>query len=275
MTVTKTSILQIGSTSPASGTAPLTTTASTDGSGVGGGGLKSTTLSNSIMPSSSFTTTASTVTPTSTSTVAPTSKSSSGGLSVGAKVGIAIGALAIAFILLLLALFFLRRKHRSRRQTNLVEYKSAPEQAMLTRDMHTDSFQSRNNILAEKEEIASFTTPLHNQNGSGNGGPVLAAVPRRKPIDSNAPVSQPTSSSGANPNISRGLSTMSRVSEPNTARSVDAYQDHPTSHSGGNGGTSVPFLREEGMTPEEVARLEEEERRIDAAIAEAERREGR
>tara|TARA_R110002060_G_scaffold40015_4_gene51262 strand:- start:118 stop:228 length:111 start_codon:yes stop_codon:yes gene_type:complete len=33
-----------------------------------------------------------------------------------------------------------------------------------------------------------------------------------------------------------------------------------------------PFLSEEGMTPEEVARLEEEERRIDAAIAEAERR---
>jgi len=36
-------------------------------------------------------------------------------------------------------------------------------------------------------------------------------------------------------------------------------------------GARAPFLSEEGMTPEEVARLEEEERRIDAAIAEAER----
>jgi len=36
-------------------------------------------------------------------------------------------------------------------------------------------------------------------------------------------------------------------------------------------GVKAPFLSEEGMTPEEVARLEEEERRIDAAIAEAER----
>lgn len=37
-------------------------------------------------------------------------------------------------------------------------------------------------------------------------------------------------------------------------------------------GVQSPFLSEEGMTPAEVARLEEEERRIDAAIAEAERR---
>jgi hypothetical protein len=37
------------------------------------------------------------------------------------------------------------------------------------------------------------------------------------------------------------------------------------------GGASSPFVTEE-MSPEEAARLEEEERRIDAAIAEAERR---
>jgi hypothetical protein len=36
-------------------------------------------------------------------------------------------------------------------------------------------------------------------------------------------------------------------------------------------GVKAPFLTEEGMSAEEVARLEEEERRIDAAIAEAER----
>jgi hypothetical protein len=36
-------------------------------------------------------------------------------------------------------------------------------------------------------------------------------------------------------------------------------------------GVQAPFLTEEGMSAEEVARLEEEERRIDAAIAEAER----
>jgi hypothetical protein len=33
----------------------------------------------------------------------------------------------------------------------------------------------------------------------------------------------------------------------------------------------APFLTDENMSPEEIERLEEEERRIDAAIAEAER----
>ncbi len=40
----------------------------------------------------------------------------------------------------------------------------------------------------------------------------------------------------------------------------------------GEGGVQAPFLGEEGLSAEEVARLEEEERRIDAAIAEAEQR---
>ena len=38
------------------------------------------------------------------------------------------------------------------------------------------------------------------------------------------------------------------------------------------GSLQAPFLSEPGMTDEELSRLEEEERRIDAAIAEAERR---
>jgi hypothetical protein len=42
------------------------------------------------------------------------------------------------------------------------------------------------------------------------------------------------------------------------------YQSHPS--------LQAPFLSEEGMSEEEIARLEEEERRIDAAIAEAEER---
>lgn len=141
---------------------------------------------------------------------------------------------------------------------------------MLTRDMHVDSFQSRNNILAEKDEIASSSTPLQNQNGSGNGQAAAVAVPRRKPIET---TTQSTSSSNTNPNIARGVSTVSRVSEPNNTRSGGTYHDNPT-HTGG-AGTTVPFLAEEGMSAEEVARLEEEERRIDAAIAEAEGREGR
>jgi len=121
------------------------------------------------------------------------------------------------------------------------------------------------------EELHRSSNYIHNSNGNGQAG--LAAVPRRKPIET---TTQSTSSSGTNPNVARGLSTVSRVSEPNTSRSVETYQDNPThTAGGGGGGTTVPFLTEEGMSAEEVARLEEEERRIDAAIAEAEGREGR
>jgi hypothetical protein len=42
------------------------------------------------------------------------------------------------------------------------------------------------------------------------------------------------------------------------------YESHPSL-------LQAPFLSEEGMSAEEIARLEEEERRIDAAIEEAER----
>ena len=44
------------------------------------------------------------------------------------------------------------------------------------------------------------------------------------------------------------------------------YQSHPS--------LQAPFLSEEGMSAEEIARLEEEERRIDAAIAAAEAEDG-
>lgn len=51
-----------------------------------------------------------------------------------------------------------------------------------------------------------------------------------------------------------------------------AHNDGSARNGGSVVGRGVPFLGEEteGMSPEDLARLEEEERRIDAAIAEAE-----
>lgn len=214
-------------------------------------------------------------------TIAVTESLKSGGLSIAAKVGIALGALAFALILLILALLFLRRKHAKRNQ---------PEQVMLTQSMHTDSFSR--NLITEKEDptasaaatpIDETALPIQRHSALATYEPVpsapyagaAAAVPRRKP----------TAATMAS-TVSRGLSTTSGTSSsgarsPRSGEGFEQYHDVPIYGDarhvpqvfpGNTRSMQSPFLSEEGMTPEEVARLEEEERRIDAAIAEAERR---
>ena len=218
---------------------------------------------------------------TSQPTVVAEESSKSSGLSMAAKVGIALGALAFALILLILALLFLRRKHAKRNQ---------PEQVMLTQSMHTDSFSR--NLITEKEDptnsaaatpIDETALPIQRHSALATYEPVpsapyagaAAAVPRRKPTAATM-----TST------VSRGLSTTSGTSSsgarsPRSGEGFEQYHDVPIYGDarhvpqvfpGNTRSMQSPFLSEEGMTPEEVARLEEEERRIDAAIAEAERR---
>ncbi|CZR50910.1 uncharacterized protein PAC_00784 [Phialocephala subalpina] len=255
-------------------------------------------------------------------------------LSTGAKVGIALGALAFIFLLLLALLFFLKKKHSKRTR-------SQPEQVMLTRDMHTDSF-SRNQMMMEKdrginhtstinslqqdrdlgldtplETSPSSTLPIQRHSALSTYEPVLSA-PYSGPVGagvaggtaaSSVPRRKPTAATMAS-TVSRGLSTTSNSTGPispgghsltttNThtgsgethtpPEPFEAYHDVPiygdarhvpqvfTSSDPGQraivgGGSTTPFLGEEteGMSAEEVARIEEEERRIDAAIAAAE-----
>lgn len=223
--------------------------------------------------------------PVTTTTITPSATSSSTsavhhGLSTGAKVGIALGALVLVALLLLAALFFLRRKHRSR--------SPPPEQVMLTRDMHTDSFAS-NAIIAEKEAASA--------NKIANASPVDDSLPIQRhsavqPYDS-IPAAPYTGDAASVPRRKpTNASAVSRVSGPASPRSLtvstppdeyEEYRDQPMPVYGDarhsprvysteeRQGVKAPFLTEEGMSAEEVARLEEEERRIDAAIAEAER----
>ncbi|PMD25037.1 hypothetical protein NA56DRAFT_656000 [Hyaloscypha hepaticicola] len=220
-----------------------------------------------------------------TMTITPSATSSSTsavhhGLSTGAKVGIALGALVLVALLLLAALFFLRRKHRSR--------SPPPEQVMLTRDMHTDSFAS-NAIIAEKEAASA--------NKIANASPVDDSLPIQRhsavqPYDS-IPAAPYTGDAASVPRRKpTNASAVSRVSGPASPRSLtvstppdeyEEYRDQPMPVYGDarhsprvysteeRQGVKAPFLTEEGMSAEDVARLEEEERRIDAAIAEAER----
>jgi hypothetical protein len=256
--------------------------------------------------------------------------SSNSGLSTGAKIGIAIGALGIFGLILLAILFFLRRKHAKRSAHMPLDSNQPQEQVMLTRSMHTDSFDPSGNngrsaILAEKEEASSSATAiLRPESNSSNSSPTQLQHPTETetrhvvapyvPLPSlpysgnaaSAPRRNPTNATVAS-TVSRNISAASALSSgPISPRSQttpteefspyhdvpiygDArhspqiFQGHGHSHKnstgsvgiGGGGeralGTSSPFVTDE-MTPEEIARLEEEERRIDAAIAEAERR---
>ncbi|CZT01568.1 hypothetical protein WAI453_006994 [Rhynchosporium graminicola] len=233
----------------------------------------------------------STVTATSAVTLAESS-SKGGGLSIAAKAGIALGVLAFALILLILALPFLRRKHTRRNQ---------PEQVVLSRSMHIDSFSQ--NLVIEKEDPTASSAaatpvdeptdasllPVQRQSAqeayetvpSASSSGVAAVVPRRKPTTATLAST-----------VSCGLSTTSGATSSGTKSSQsggDEYEQYrdvvpiygdarhvPQVFVGSSsaGGMQSPLLEEEeeSMTPEEVARPEEEERRIDAAIAEAERR---
>jgi hypothetical protein len=248
-----------------------------------GGAITSFATTKTLAESTVATTT---VTPSATAgTVSSTS--SKGGLSVGAKVGIALGALLLFALLLLAALCVLRRKHKQKTQ---------PEQVMLTRSMHTDSFSR--NLMTEKEEhiiTASPTTGvLEGDHSPDTALPIQrhSALSPYEPVPSapytgaaaNVPRRKPTNATMVS-TVSRGISTNSRStsggalsprSGGTSAGGFEEYHDVPiygdARHSPQVFQGTAPFLTEEGMSAEEVARLEEEERRIDAAIAEADRR---
>ncbi|KUJ22598.1 uncharacterized protein LY89DRAFT_728721 [Mollisia scopiformis] len=280
----------------------LATTTTTDGNS--GPTAASSSLS---VTGTSLTTITQTPTTSPTASASPiTSHSSSSKLSTGAKVGIALGALAFISLLLLAALFLLRKKHASRKTLSSSQtHPHQPEQVMLTRDMHTDSF-SRNLTMLEKDRgnPSSTITTTHTHDAdtplestspstiqrhsaispyepiSSSSGPTAIAannnnnniIPRRKPTNTNTATTSPTATS-ASPHT------------PPSEETFEAYHDVPIygdarhvpqvfSSTPERGVVSSPFLGEEteGMSPEEVARLEEEERRIDAAIAAAEGR---
>jgi hypothetical protein len=283
----------------------------------------SASQSSTGMPTMSWVTVSQTPTTTTTITPTPTSADSAvnaspssshqSGLAVGAIVGIALGALVLLIALLLLALFCLRRAHKNKnKQTH-----PPPEQVLLTRGMHADSFSqnvtptekismttaSEALPLAQPADILSNdqslpiqgnTTPPYTSPPSIPYSGVAAAVP----TPASAPRRKPTTATMTS-TVSRGLSASSNGSRSiamSPRSDFEEYHDMPSIPVYGDArhipqifeGRPVPerrhspqifegrvpesFLSEEGLSPEEMARLEEEERRIDLAIAEAEER---
>ncbi|TAQ90516.1 hypothetical protein B7494_g1166 [Chlorociboria aeruginascens] len=216
-----------------------------------------------------------TVTPTPTTTAVPGSSSKSG-LPLGAKVGIPIAAATFACIALFFAMACLRRR-RSKKHSK----------AMLSSDMH--ELGSRD-LLAEKEAFtnSSLDEPHPSQarlydspapTYSSAAEHRISRPPQLNPLSLTPQFEMsrnPSSASAAisarttNSRTSRGLERVSDDGSEEPYSDVPIYGDARHSPQVFPAGGST-FLSEPGMSQEELARLEDEERRIDEAIAAAER----
>lgn len=233
---------------------------------------------------------------------------SKGGLSTGALVGIIVGAVGGCLILALLGLLCLRRGKRTRSNT-VDSHGSAPEHVLLTqpyssfgsRDLiaEKDSPTTLASILESPlSRPALPQNPRHSYDSLNASAPysgLAAAVPKRKqapppPVAQNihqrSLLSRGISDASTSGPLRRGLSDASGPISPHSTvreegEDFEEYHDVPIYRDARHTPTlyeshpstphlQAPFLSEEGMSAEEIARLEEEERRIDAAIAEAE-----
>jgi hypothetical protein len=270
-------------------------------------GAAKTFMTVSIPPSQTVT---ATPTATAESNGVLVGTSSKGGLAVGAKAGIAVGAVVIVLAILILALLFLRKKHRQR---------SNQERLMLNQSLNADS----RDLITEKE-MSPTSYQIPNLNFVSPGSPTsqtrhsalapydaipsqpyngsAASIPRRKATTSTStasavaattdssnavaatiPISREVSSASSHLPPTRAIGTTETASQQ---QNYEQYHDVPLYGSQATpqvlqGGLQAPFLSETdseragsvALTEVDHARLteEEEERRIDAAIAESER----
>ena len=161
------------------------------------------------------------------------SKSGGGGLSTGAKAGIGVGAALGALLLIGVLLWFLfRRRRQSKDKTG---YKGQ---------------QSSNTYMVDKETTGRVTespTSPYSDDNQGQHVPLTDIETARDAPTTHAPYEDapPRSSLGSHGDRGTGTHTPQGVS------------------------TNVAHLVEEGMTADEIRRLEEEERQLDDEIERA------
>jgi hypothetical protein len=234
---------------------------------------------------------------------------SKGGLSIGAIVGIAVGGVVVILAILILALLFLRKKHRQKSNKEgliLNQSLNADSHDLITeKEISPISYQIPTLNFASSGSPTSQTRhstlspydsiPSQPYNGSA------ASIPRRKatlstatassiqppaapsePVATMIPISREVSSASSHLPPSRSISITQSSSQP---QNYEQYHDVPpyghASPQVYQGGLQAPFLSETdserggsvALSDVDHARLteEEEERRIDAAIAESER----
>lgn len=224
--------------------------------------------SGSSTPGSTSSTITATPTPTAvTTSISATPSGSSRGLSTGAKVGIAIGS--VGFVLLVIAALLFWRRNKKRQAYaypggpayNSQDFPSGERDIHAEKEMNVMSTTSSPYEAVESHSgLANIPAVVHE---SGHGDQRQGQRESWIGSDQERDVGGITESYHDNPSAPPAVPTP----PPNNSSAYSPTQAQAQPVTGG-----VSHLHEPGMGPEELARLEEEERRLDEAIAEAERR---
>ncbi|KAG9246812.1 hypothetical protein BJ878DRAFT_539893 [Calycina marina] len=226
------------------------------------------------------------------------------GLPLGAIIGIAIAGAVALILLILLAFFCCRRRRRTSSPSEQVLLAATLGHRGTSHSLEKEPEQllTLNLSRGGESELGILPSMLNSHPSLGPYDHVSSSAPyqgtlgpHRKTNSAQLSVTPATPQSST---LQHGASDASALSEctpvsPNTigawslgrrsvdARSLSMYEE-PYSDMPGYGEcryvpqvynhSPTPYLNEPGMTEEDIHRLEEEERRIDAAIAEAERR---
>jgi hypothetical protein len=215
------------------------------------------------------------------------SATSSGGLAQGAIIGIAVGCGVVGLLLILGLVWFLLRRRQKKK-------------AMHPADSTYGSGNRGEELMAEKEAAADVDvtphSPYTDEGASGGAGPsgtypdssaahgdavVAGAVAApdlshlQDPPRSFTPYSDRPSAAGT-PAAAAAAAGSPSLGAPSLAQTDEARVSVPSPIPGRATprGLTTPYahLVEEGMTEDEIRRLEEEERQLDAAIEQAGRR---
>jgi hypothetical protein len=238
------------------------------------------------------------------------SAKASGGLSTGAKAGIAIGAVLIAIIAAVLAFFFWRRRQKKNSGPPLsgeggLEVGEAPPQFTALRAAELEASERRSNhaikppdgmntvtdhvldnLLAIRDiEIEELSADTEWREGNGAthselSGDLeqrqmteLASTPshhQRKHVAAAPPTASPRSNPSPQPLTSASWSN-TPWSDPGFEASPPASKPPPVPAPAPAPAPQVEGKADSPTERDELMRLEEDERRIDAAIAESER----
>ncbi|KAI8164008.1 hypothetical protein KHU50_007395 [Colletotrichum sp. SAR 10_65] len=217
----------------------------------------------------------SSITSTSTATSAPSSTTSpgagssnsssssggGGGLSAGAIAGIVIGSILGVALIAFLLWFLLRRRRRRANNVHNGGYGSDPHEFLADKENHARVTESPHSPYSDdghqqqemQQSQRHLTEPEHDATVPAAAA---AAVPP---------------ASGTSPTERRSFAPPYSEEEhtPIASRSLENVNRDGARSSTPNVNSNVSHLIEDGMTEDEIRRLEEEERALDAAIEQA------
>lgn len=213
------------------------------------------------------------------------------GMPTGAIVGIAVGCSVIGLVVIgLLSWWFCLRRKRSPGPAMSELPGSEPHAVAGGHHRHHDALLAHKEVSTSAGMVETPDSPYLDERMHGhlgNGAAASTTLPsgisshgmapqQHSPYSPYADVAAPTAAASGSPHGSAAVPAASNMSGYQTDDS--SHQRQPAAAAGS--GTTAPLpiseryrhLAEEGMTPEQLAQLEAEERALDAAIAEAARR---